>query len=93
MAPIVRVLVASCFLFSFTLKSQNLVRNGSFELLTECPKAVSSLAKNGIDLRQCLLVNQTPLKTDDFTKRYFPSETLSLLLRFKNALLYFNGLE
>jgi len=50
MAPIVRVLVASCFLFSVTLKSQNLVRNGSFELLTECPKAVSSLAKNGIDL-------------------------------------------
>ena len=32
------------------LQSQNLVYNGGFELLTECPKEVSSLAKNGIHL-------------------------------------------
>ncbi len=32
---------------SFQSYAQDLVKNGSFELLHECPKAVSSLAKNG----------------------------------------------
>ncbi len=44
------VLIFSCLGQSTPIFSQNLVKNGGFELLTECPEGVSSLARNGVHL-------------------------------------------